>query len=259
MQLLMVIPFRHPKLSRVRGFSLIELLVTLAVVAILSSLLFPTLGKVHGMALILMCQNNMRVFGMALDDYREENGRNLPPSRNQNNPQELMALSAGTSDGVRRWDGLGLLWAKPKRYIGKDSRVFFCPSHQAEHRFDTYATVFTNAGLNGVSENVIYGNYHYWGAWTDRVGEATKLNNANRRAIDLGKEIVLTDGMRTKRDVNHVGGCNGLFSDGHISWLGSHDLSKLLSTLPSKPEPRDVQLQIFGSIVGAMGAASAAR
>ena len=64
---------------RGRGFSLIELLVVIGVIAILLSLLFPALSLAWGHARLVNCQSNLRQVGQALVMYANENNGWLIP------------------------------------------------------------------------------------------------------------------------------------------------------------------------------------
>jgi prepilin-type processing-associated H-X9-DG protein/prepilin-type N-terminal cleavage/methylation domain-containing protein len=52
-----------------RAFTLIELLVVFAIIAILAALFFPTLSHSMGSARRIRCVNNVRQFGLALDQF----------------------------------------------------------------------------------------------------------------------------------------------------------------------------------------------
>ena len=62
-----------------RGFTLVELLVVLAVMAILVALLFPAVNAARSVAQRIQCQNNIKNLGLALLNY-ESAHHQLPPS-----------------------------------------------------------------------------------------------------------------------------------------------------------------------------------
>ncbi len=71
------------------GFTLLELLVVIAVIALLASLLLPALGRAKRSAHATACISNLHQIGLALQLYVEDNEHRLPycamiPSANTN-------------------------------------------------------------------------------------------------------------------------------------------------------------------------------
>lgn len=61
-----------------RAFTLVELLAVIAIVAILSAILIPTLGRVRSQATAAQCANGMRQIGVSMHLYVNDNGGRLP-------------------------------------------------------------------------------------------------------------------------------------------------------------------------------------
>ena len=65
-------------MKRSRAFTLVELLVVLAVIAILASLLLPALSKAKEAGRGTACLSNLHQIGLALQIYVSENNNRLP-------------------------------------------------------------------------------------------------------------------------------------------------------------------------------------
>ncbi|MGD8451373.1 MAG: prepilin-type N-terminal cleavage/methylation domain-containing protein [Phycisphaerae bacterium] len=63
-----------------RGFTLVELLVVVAIIALLISILLPALGNARQQGKQAVCLSNMRQMGFALLSYALENGEHVPTS-----------------------------------------------------------------------------------------------------------------------------------------------------------------------------------
>src|SRR2546430_8020964 len=67
------------------GFTLVELLVVIGIIAVLISILLPVLGRVRRSANTLKCSSNMKQIATALIMYMQDNKNRMPPCLISNN------------------------------------------------------------------------------------------------------------------------------------------------------------------------------
>lgn len=233
--------------ARRSAFTLVEVLVTMGVIAILIAILLPSLSSVNESARRVVCQSNLRQVGTGVLMYADDHRGFLVPSvflngvdgvaPSQELPQEMITLRA-TGDrlsdikypkgnpkispfGTRaastslatRWDGIGRLYELEYTLAPK---VFYCPSHRGSHRFSDYAGEW--AGQRGDAE--IMGNFHYRGRGpTSQLGEdGLPIMTDNLFRIDPTQASLLADGMRERSDFNHRNGSNFFRADLTVHW-----------------------------------------
>jgi prepilin-type N-terminal cleavage/methylation domain-containing protein/prepilin-type processing-associated H-X9-DG protein len=70
-------------------FTLIELMVVIAIIAVLASLLFPSLSKARGFAKLAVCSNQLAQMGAALALYQTDNDMTIPRPRESGKYKQL--------------------------------------------------------------------------------------------------------------------------------------------------------------------------
>lgn len=85
-----------------RGFTLVELLVVIGIIAVLISVLLPSLSKARDQAVTVQCLSNMRSIGQALNVYLYESKGYLPPGYTKLSKSDPISLAGYDGDN---WSG----------------------------------------------------------------------------------------------------------------------------------------------------------
>ena len=86
-----------------KGFTLVELLVVISIIAILLAVLMPALGKARNQAKILLCTANSKQIGLIMKLYQNEYDGRVPVMRNKFTP--INAKSSLLSIPFRKYSG----------------------------------------------------------------------------------------------------------------------------------------------------------
>jgi prepilin-type N-terminal cleavage/methylation domain-containing protein len=95
-----------------RGFTLVELLVVIEIIAILIAILLPVLARMRQQSIDLKCQSNLHQLGVAMTAYTQQYG--VSPIQEFGFPD------------VGSW---GAGWpAQLRKPLGGSQKVFYCPA-----------------------------------------------------------------------------------------------------------------------------------
>lgn len=220
------------------GFTLVELLVVIGIIALLLSILLPSLYKARESANRIVCASNMRTIGQLLYVYAHDNGGTLPPSFLQNQAVGPRYRSFGTGN-------TGFLGpALYPKYV-ENGQIFYCPSAISELRYDGAMGWETVWGLQRLeaftnpTDAGLYSSYYYNAAARRRstdLGEGVLKISASGQEPIMAEFIANIGGLPGAIRENHkVFECNMLFLDGHVEWYRDRKLSLGPPSFPSYP------------------------
>ena len=147
------------------GFTLVELLVVIGIIALLVSILLPSLAKARQQAQLIKCLSNLRSLSIALQMYASENRQFVP------------AVNWGKSATSNGKVGAGWLyrtnvtWPFPKPLTPQQAeegsffpylktlQVYRCPGHSPDlilGKTDSVTSYLMNGGLNGYGRTKLY-------------------------------------------------------------------------------------------------------
>lgn len=210
---------RNPRAGA--GFTIVDVLVSIAVIAVLVGLLLPSLAGVREATRKVVCSSNIRQSGLALQMFAGDHRDDLPQSvfakstPAASNPERMIMLRLGES--TQDWDGLGVLHHQD--YLPGPG-VYYCPSHTGMNPMPQAGDAWTR------EYTPVIGNYQYRGAFTP--GQAMNL-----RRLDPFVGLV-TDGLASISDYNHQVGANVLNADLAVFWF--QDNGAVRQMLPDKVE-----------------------
>jgi len=226
------------------GFTLVELLIVIGIIAVLAGIIFPVFAKAREKARSTKCQSNLKQIGQALEMYAADWDQRLPDS------QPCYWLSDCTKNEAAEWKpskslserktALELSWEGALIPYTKSWDVFTCPS-QPELCYEQ--------GKSGYAYNGTF-----WSGVQSPCGgivgtaDSTSGLDGYRKVTsieDPGNTIMVTDSPSTgkpeidggddttgklcpsqypddeKPHARHNSGFNALFADGKVKWLRS--------------------------------------
>ena len=130
---------RHRNLRN--GFTLVELLVVIGIIALLISILLPSLNQARENAKSTQCLNNVRQVGLAFMMYANAFGGNLPNRTASRSIPTIAPFTAGTTHQTWDWiywqQGRNLAESNVLRFMNSgsgtvDPDFVRCPSDNAD-------------------------------------------------------------------------------------------------------------------------------
>jgi len=207
--------------ARTRGFSVVDLLVSIAVMALLITILMPSLVSAQELSRRAKCASNVRQLGLGLQMYSYDHADLVPPSRfnaltsggrGEDSADTIFLRVDGrdwNSENGRLfsgvfWDGLGIL---AKEDYADAPNVYYCPSHAGDHPISKYSDTWIQA------RGTVAGNYQY------RIPKDSTTRLGNLKPAST----LIADGMRSQADYNHRVGNNMLKADLSVQWFSDSD------------------------------------
>jgi prepilin-type N-terminal cleavage/methylation domain-containing protein/prepilin-type processing-associated H-X9-DG protein len=224
------------------GFTLIEILVVIAIIAILAAILFPVFARARENARRASCQSNLKQLGLGIKMYTQDYDERVPPI-------EINAIA--DADATHPYG-----WADAVQPYLKSTQIFQCPSEKWGARYPN-DPIFNGPRPTGPGAG--YTDY-----WMNILASKTAAQGSGGKSIAEfaypSQTILLGDGggtwtnypaffsdsryysdgvvnsstaigacasasapnlarIKDEGSTRHLEGTNFAFADGHVKWL----------------------------------------
>jgi prepilin-type processing-associated H-X9-DG protein/prepilin-type N-terminal cleavage/methylation domain-containing protein len=239
-----------------RAFTLLELLMVIAIIAVLAALLLPSMNKARNAARRATCQAVQRQWGFALSLYQAENGNNMPRQALGPGAPDWLQVASADADDVwynelprsLGWRGAGDYLMSRGAFYEKES-LFHCPMAQMPPSPGTSNTVLFSMAMNS--------------RLTNALGRAVKVTTVQQPTATvvflenrlMGESKVDPDQIDTglgqptsnaeRFSARHTGQGNIVFVDGHVEAFKGNKVVETRPGHPNKGKAIQPQLQVI--------------
>lgn len=206
-----------------RGFSLIELMVVIAIIVILAGILFPVFSTVRAKARRTRCEYNLNQLGHALKLYADDYGGYLPsysqshpswqnglsdPQKNDPQPGLVITWDMSIQEHLKNWDVLSC----PDNPFRRDARAFALTAYSQRHVVRGGMLYFLGERIekipNGTQVVLLFEKgQNLPGSWGDAMGENVWQSHGSESQPGYSEKMF------------HLKGKNFLYVDGHVKWF----------------------------------------
>lgn len=253
-------------MMRKRGFTLVELLVVIGIIAVLVGILLPALSRAREQAQRLKCLSNVRQLGMALSMYASENKdcvpltivatgvtTTSPVGVDANNLEMWWSYMAYFKNATKqRVTGLGKLTSM--KLLKQAPQTYFCPKEDRTGLVYDLSPTADNPWAYNQDPPSAY-RHSYVGFWLRPVAAFPAVDETDPRARDsdtpsliegyytsnasklpigypkfskLKNKAILSDIARSPVDVlaRHKSGINVYYANGSAKYVNTADFDK---------------------------------
>jgi prepilin-type N-terminal cleavage/methylation domain-containing protein/prepilin-type processing-associated H-X9-DG protein len=209
-------------MTKKRLFTLIELLIVIAIIAILAAMLMPALKKARESSQTARCGSNLRQIGYGIFQYANDFNDWLPP---------FHFSGANGFYWNRGLQILGYMGSSCDRYgVAKGDSPFVCPSDKAPllqlFQGGDYISYSLNCEVSGDPANW----HEYRMTFSELLKQPKRVAGSVIAGEVLGESVVNPHSNTSYSPYdpvypqywvksNHYPGANFLFADGHVSWI----------------------------------------
>lgn len=251
--------------SRKGGFTLVELLVVIGIIALLISILLPALNRAREQANRVKCASNLRQIGLAMLMYaNEERNGGFPRTYfNTQNPQ-LITTTAGYGVGNQMDPAVGDNNVPASFFMVLKTQditpeCFVCPSSIGERGFQTGTPISSSSNWAAIPLNLTYSiqvmfptaaastaGFHWNNTMTSDFAIAADMNPGTTGGTNPANNV--TDPVHNAprslmveaNSNNHKNdGQNVLYGDGHVEWQATPYCGSYRADVPNGQGYRD--------------------
>ena len=207
------------------GFTLIELLVVISIIALLLSILMPSLQKAKESAKRIVCATNLRTIGIGYNTYVMDNDDSLPLVYKG----LLSGYVWGGKKGNNTWGGYQIDanerflndYCGGPYFAGSETPIFKCPSDKGDggvtYKGSTYDEFGSSYGFNCY---VFYPSAKRGVILTLAGMKSSKIKSPSKVLVSSESSIpgYLKDYKIRWHDKNKAAG-NASFFDGHVDYI----------------------------------------